>query len=348
VEAPAGAAVSDGALRVGLVGLGVHARSVLLPALEALPDVRVVGAADPDEGARRGCAVPSWSSTDDLLDSSGAEAVVVSVPPGVSGEAARAVAARGLHLYLEKPCGASAADVAAIAADVERTDRVVAAGLNYRSDAGVQHLRGALRAGAVGEPVTARAVFTVAAPAAGSWRAGTVLRDLGVHEADLLRFVLDEPVRAVTATVSTPGHGVQIATVCAELGSLQASLVLGFGAAEHAALEVIGTEGRVQVDQWDAPWLVHHRSQAAGPVRALGGRLRAALGPAGLLSALRRPPGGGSHASALGLWAAACRGGAVGAAARVRLPTLDDARRALAVVEAAERSAATGSRVVVD
>ena len=90
-------------LRVGLVGAGPWAKLCHVPMLEEHPDIRLVGgwARRPEAMATLVGPERTVRSYDELLDQ--VEAVVFCVPPDVQAELAPEAAARGRHLFLEKP-----------------------------------------------------------------------------------------------------------------------------------------------------------------------------------------------------------------------------------------------------
>src|ERR1700730_5938989 len=96
---------SNGALRIGVVGVGVmgsnHAR-----VLAELSGVKLVGVVDPDRkqremGARHlGCS--PFSHFDGLIER-GADAITTAAPTHLHRDIAIACAARGIHILVEKP-----------------------------------------------------------------------------------------------------------------------------------------------------------------------------------------------------------------------------------------------------
>lgn len=96
-------------IRIGLVGVGKIARDQHLPVLEASPDYRLVAVASRHGGLD---GVPNYRTLPEMLAGQGdLDAVALCQPPQARFEAARAAIAAGLHVFLEKPPGATLAEV---------------------------------------------------------------------------------------------------------------------------------------------------------------------------------------------------------------------------------------------
>ena len=96
-------------IRIGLVGVGKIARDQHLPVIDASPDYRLVAVA-----SRHGTldGVPNYRSLPEMLAGEGdLQAVALCQPPQARFEAARMAIAAGLHVFLEKPPGATLAEV---------------------------------------------------------------------------------------------------------------------------------------------------------------------------------------------------------------------------------------------
>jgi D-galactose 1-dehydrogenase len=101
-------------IRLALVGLGKIARDQHLPAVAATPGIRLVAIASRHAGLAQ---LPSFPTLDSLLASNiECDAVALCTPPqGRQALAAQALAA-GKHVLLEKPPGATLAEIAPLEA----------------------------------------------------------------------------------------------------------------------------------------------------------------------------------------------------------------------------------------
>ncbi len=130
--------VNVGIVGAGLAG-GLHARNLM-----GFRDVSIGAVCDPEvERARDlagGCGALACRSVDDLLD-----AVYVCVPPFAHGEPERAVLARRLPMYVEKPIAADGATAREIASQVARAGVLTQMGFQWRYRAFVPEARETVR-----------------------------------------------------------------------------------------------------------------------------------------------------------------------------------------------------------
>lgn len=100
------------AVGIAVVGLGKIAHDQHLPAIAASPDFTLAAAMSPN-GAVSG--IPIYRSIDELLAASdGIEAIAMCQPPQMRFDAAMAALRAGKHVLLEKPPGATLAEVRAL------------------------------------------------------------------------------------------------------------------------------------------------------------------------------------------------------------------------------------------
>jgi predicted dehydrogenase len=128
-------------LRVGIIGAGSWAVSSHLPNLARRRDageieLTIVNRRDPEKLARIREAFDIEQATTDWLEVIATEPdiVVISSPPGLHHEQAKAALEAGAHVMCEKPFTIDPADAWDLAAAVERTGRqlFIAYGWNYR------------------------------------------------------------------------------------------------------------------------------------------------------------------------------------------------------------------------
>lgn len=102
-------------IRIAVVGLGKIARDQHLPAIAGDPAFELAATVNPHGEGLEG--VPHFHSLDALLDGPHQiDAVALCTPPQSRYALAALAADRGLHLFLEKPPGATLAEVAALRA----------------------------------------------------------------------------------------------------------------------------------------------------------------------------------------------------------------------------------------
>jgi predicted dehydrogenase len=126
-------------VRLGFVGAGTHARSLLYPCLHFLPGLRLCAIATrtPESAAlaERDFRVPCHVGYEKLLADPQLEAVVISVPGQIAAELSAAALEAGKHVLCETPAICSPADAARVGRALARSDRVyqVAYCLRYAS-----------------------------------------------------------------------------------------------------------------------------------------------------------------------------------------------------------------------
>lgn len=206
---------SETPVRIGVVGPGWWAARYLLPPLLAHPAAEVRALCGRDPGRVRAAAeeagVPhAHVSVEDMIGDGGLDALVIATPPSAHLPAVTAGAARGLHVFCEKPLARSAAETASMVracADVRTV-----AGFTQRWNPAIRLLRRMTRDGAIGEVLhiryTTRATLAADPAAPWDWRHNPdeysygVLSDLGPHAVDLVRWIGGE-ISSVRATAHT-------------------------------------------------------------------------------------------------------------------------------------------------
>jgi len=326
-------------LRLAVLTCGTIVTNGHLPAFSALGretvDVVAFTSRSRSSAERAAAQWGSGAVVDDWRDVVGREdvdAVLVCSPNALHAEMSVAASEAGKHVLVEKPIAVSLAEADAMVDAATSAGVVLMAAHNLRFAAPYAAAAAAVRDGRIGAVVVGvRVAFGHAGPQAWATDAGWfrdrslsgggALIDLGIHVADLLRAVTGDEVDEVSALVHRPAPdaveeaGQVIFTLRGGgVGSLHASWMARPGP-DHQ-LVVHGTEGSVTIE----------RGQAV--VRPADGSPKQVVdAPAGL----------GLHASFLG----ACRGEAAPAVTGL------DGRAALAIIDAAYRSAAEGRQVAV-
>ncbi|NUT55391.1 MAG: Gfo/Idh/MocA family oxidoreductase [Thermoleophilia bacterium] len=197
--------MSDGPLRIALIGLGDIAVRAHLPALAAEQRVSVVAVADADEerlaaapaGARRTTDVSS------LLADPEVDAVVIATPPSATAGLVRDALEAGKWVLAEKPLGLSVAETSGVRAAPGAGERLQI-GLTYRHHPAVDRLRELIASGALGRPLLIQAAICdePANPEQDPRGYARRLRSLerippvvsdGVHACDRINYLLGEP-----------------------------------------------------------------------------------------------------------------------------------------------------------
>jgi predicted dehydrogenase len=334
-------------LRIGLLGCGQIARAVHLPVLRGLPNVRVTAIAESNHDALAAAAatVPEatrFADYRELVRSRQIDAVVVCLPPHLHVPSAVAAFEAGLHVYLEKPLAPSALEAARVLDAWRLAGTVGMIGFNFRFHPQIERIRQLVRAGEIGTVLGVRTVFSILPHELPDWKrsralGGGVLLDLASHHVDLVHHLLGDPVvRAYASIRSLKAEGDHAALQLDLSSGASMQTFVSLGTVDEHRFEVLGTRGKVVMDRTE---LTRPERVAATLRGARVRRVRRALEALEPMRLLRSPGAEPSFASALGSFADAARGGEFAG------PDLVDGARCLAVIEAAERAASTGTAV---
>ena len=158
---------------VVILGMGYRGRVYAQWALEHPEDVRVLAIAEPAEAVRerwgRKLGLPEEACFSDwhrALEVPGAECSIVALPDRLHFPAAMAALARGHHLLLEKPVGATWDECVALDAAVRESGRLVQVGHILRFTPYYRKIRELIAGGTLGEVVSIRHLEPV-----GYWKA---------------------------------------------------------------------------------------------------------------------------------------------------------------------------------
>jgi predicted dehydrogenase len=335
-----------GPLKIGVIGCGGIAQSVHLPLLSRLPQVQIVALAEADPERR--AAAGQWArgaslfaGYPELLRESEAEAVLICLPNALHAEAAIASFENGRHVYLEKPVATALADARSVLSAWKSAGVTGMIGFNYRFNPLYVEARRQIASGRLGKLVGARSVFATSASNLPAWKrsragGGGVLLDLASHHLDLIRFFFDQEICAVSADLrSLRSEGDSAALQLRLSDGLLVQSLFSFRAIEEDRFEVYGEKGKLTVDRYASLDV-----EISDPIRR-GARLKGWVKSAQsishvpyMLQKLRAPGGEPSYRAALAHFVAAARSGCS------PQPDLLDGCRSLAVIAAAEESAA--------
>jgi predicted dehydrogenase len=169
--------------------------------LQTAPTLEFAGAVDPG-GDRIGAVQDHsrlYASTAELIEAAKPDFAVVAVPTEEHLPAVRELAAAGVHVLVEKPLAATAADARELIAVCEQAGVRGAVGHVERSNPALMALREHLNSGEIGDP------FLIATERVGPFpdriRDVGVVKDLATHDLDLVRWIGGSAVARVAAEV---------------------------------------------------------------------------------------------------------------------------------------------------
>ncbi len=142
------------------------------------------------------------------------DAVYISTTNELHLDQVFAAAAAGKHVLCEKPLALTLPDARAMVAECRKRGVVMGTNHHLRNSATHRAMREAIKQGRIGKPLFARVFHSVYLPPhLQGWRierpdsGGGVILDITVHDADTLRFVLDDEPSSVVAMTSHGGMG---------------------------------------------------------------------------------------------------------------------------------------------
>ncbi len=203
-------------LRWGLVGASTIAAQHMIDAFRANNgEVVAVMSASADRAAKfahEHRIAYATTSLEDLVQSSEVDAVYISTTNELHRDQVFAAARAGKHVLCEKPLALTLADARAMVSECRKCGVILGTNHHLRNAATHRAMREAIQQGRIGKPLFARVFHSVYLPAhLQSWRidrpaaGGGVVLDITVHDADTLRFVLDDEPLAVSAMTSRGG-----------------------------------------------------------------------------------------------------------------------------------------------
>jgi myo-inositol 2-dehydrogenase / D-chiro-inositol 1-dehydrogenase len=252
------------AFRLGLVGAGRMGRTHLR-AVSGSELVTVAAAAEPSAGARSGLAgsgLAVYASVAEMLDGSPLDGVLIAAPSDRHGEIIGEVAARGLPILCEKPCGLTSAQASAAAQTAAAAGVPLQVAYWRRYVPVLRAARDRIAAGDLGDIHLVACYQWDEAPPAAAFRAhsGGIAIDMGVHEFDQLRWLTGQDITGVKAVaaglLSDPGVSGDIdsAQILATLSGGSTGFVsLGrhHPAGDMVRAEAFGTRGTIRCEVID-------------------------------------------------------------------------------------------------
>ena len=329
-------------VRIGLIGAGyigaVHAR-----ALGALKDATLAAVADPQQDRARALAAPTggnaYADYREMIAREKLDAVIVATPDNAHRDACIDAAKAGLHIFVEKPLATSLADCDAIAAAAGDSRVRLLVGHTLRWEPRYALAQEAIRRGDIGTVsyvYARRNNIRAVARRAGGYT--NVARFLAVHDIDWIQWSLGERASRVFARTSsrvltdlnTPdAYVIVLRFPSGVLACVEAAWILpdDGSAANDFQAEALGSEGALYISVQDQGLRIDRR----------GGLKFPDIMYAPVVHDQTRGVYVEEHRHFLDV----VRGGAS------PICTAAEARAAVAVVLAAEESAATGAEVAV-
>ena len=206
-------------VRYGVIGCGAIAQRRHIPECVANPESKLVALADPvkervEELAKKYHA-KAYTDYKELLKDPNVDAVVVAGPNTLHAPQSIEALNAGKHVLCEKPMATTREDAKAMMDAAKKAGKFLMIGLNQRLMPPHVKAKKILQSGALGNVLAFRTSFAHPGPEGWSVDAGKswffkkgqafmgVTGDLGVHKADLLRWLLGQEIVEVGGLITT-------------------------------------------------------------------------------------------------------------------------------------------------
>lgn len=342
---------SLGEVRVGIVGCGRAATELHVPAMRRARGVAVVALCDRDENRLQHlaaqCDGPArFLDYRDLLADPRVDLVAVCVPVVGHAEVAASAFRTGKHVFIEKPLALTLDDCDRLVEDARRGEasgvRAVV-GFNMRSHRLIRRAKAIIQSGRLGEIEMLRTIWTADWSRAirPAWHAmrsqgGGALLEIGTHQADLWRFLLQSEVETIHALSRSTAVDDQTVVLEARMTSgALVSAAVSQRSVSRNTVEVYGQRGSLRLSCYHGDSF--ELSVTGGSPGVVGRRLGPLVDRAGeLRGALKAARDGGDWR---GSYAYEWERIVEALATRKPMPaSVDDGRQAFRIVEAALRS----------
>jgi len=328
-------------INLGVIGCGKVFTDLHAAALRRVSGVKVVAVADQIEARRTAAAklmpgAAAFSDWRQLLEEAPVNAVLISTPPADHADCAGQAFAKRKHVYMEKPLAVDLSQAALILSAWKAAGTLGMMGFNYRFHPFYLRAREFVRAGKLGNIVKVRSTFT-SAGWLNDWRrtratGGGALLDLATHHLDLVQFIANQSIAEVSAELESEKaeHDTARVRVVLESGTVMQSFFCLHQAGANR-IEICGSTANLLIDLYAPRFELRNAMRGLLSINNVVGRAR--LKFERVLSHGRDP----SYEAAFIAFVNAITEGSDSVS-----PDLSDGMRVLQVIDAAERSAATG------
>src|SRR5258705_4794042 len=263
--------MSDGPLRIGILGAARIAPMALIKPAQRNLEAAVVGVAARDVVRAASFAAKHgiervYSGYDGLLADPGIDAVYNPLPNSHHARWTIRALEAGKHVLCEKPFSATVAEAEAMAAAATRTGRVLMEAFHYRYHPLFARMRAIIAAGEIGTVRRFEVTFCIPLVRANDirWRAdlaGGALMDTGCYAVHLLRHLAQSEPEVRTARAKWTKGGVDrwlTADLAFPTGA-EAQLTCGLLQPKLVSItaRVIGSAGQIDVINFVAPQYFH-------------------------------------------------------------------------------------------
>jgi myo-inositol 2-dehydrogenase / D-chiro-inositol 1-dehydrogenase len=248
--------VSPDPVRLAVIGAG-RMGLTHIDVVRGLASISVAAVVEPDADARARAAQLGpviFASLDELLEANQVDAALVVAPSTLHLGLVSVLAAAGVPILCEKPCGTTADDAREAQRVASSAGVLLQVGYWRRFVPELAELREAIVSGDLGEPIQVGCWQWDLEPPSQQFRdtSGGIAIDMGVHEFDQLRWLASQEIEEVTATGYLPA-GAEVSADDPDAAALVVRLSGGtigivslgrrFAPGDSCWTEVMGTGG---------------------------------------------------------------------------------------------------------
>jgi predicted dehydrogenase len=248
-------------LKLGFIGCGRATATLHLPALQQLPEAKVVALADvdPDQLKKVGDQFQleqRYADYRSLLDDPSLDAIAICVPPQFHVEIALAVLEAGKHLFVEKPLALRLEECDRLIQKAKTANKKSLVGFNLRRHRLIQAAQKIIQAGGLGEIKAIRSTWTSAIRyhrTMPDWRnrrelGGGALFEIAVHHFDLWRWLLQSEVEEIFAFSQSTEWPDETVTITARMrNNVIVSALFSERTSDNNEMEIYGQNGRLRI-----------------------------------------------------------------------------------------------------
>ena len=255
-----------GKLRIGILGTGAIVREFHLPVLLENPRVKVTAVGNLHQASltelAKGFGIKKTYTNFHLMAKDlDVDAVVIALPNYLHASVAIEMLQNGKHVLCEKPMAMTFEEAQAMVESAEYSNRKLMIAHVWRSDREIRWLREVVNSGTLGSifKVNAHSVLAGGGPSPTSWfvdpelAGGGALADIGIHTIDTISFLFNDTLRPETVWAQTGNHFGQAnvedtATALIKydngmVATIEAGWHHVYSNNPHGALEVFGNNG---------------------------------------------------------------------------------------------------------
>ncbi len=251
---------------IGVIGLGRMGSVYGSFVATQVEDARLVAVSDSrPEAAQafldRHSGVKSYSDYHEMLADKSVDAVVVVTPTSTHREVVIAAAEAGKAIFCEKPTALTLQATDDMIAAVEKAGVMFQVGFMRRFDKAYAKAKQQIDAGLIGDPVMVRSIgrdpFRTSLEYANPAASGGLIMDMGIHDFDLLRWLMGDEIQRVYTEVASLVYPelqtvgdvdnamINVRFERGGLGNVEVSRTAHYG--YDIQCNVVGTKGALQI-----------------------------------------------------------------------------------------------------